>query len=158
MVVYFVYGLYGPVVGIPGFEPGTSNSRSWRANRTALHPEQVVGGYLFYRVEINGIARVPAFVVRAVVAICLQQGPYCYGPLVCYVGIPGFEPGTPCSQSRCANRTALHPDNLIDSGDKSILKISNLQIFRAFFSENINFFGRCLPYNTREASYCLFVA
>ena len=25
------------------------------------------------------------------------------------VGIPGFEPGTPCSQSRCANRTALHP-------------------------------------------------
>ena len=82
----------------------------------------------------------PALVVRAVVAICLQQGPYCYGPLVCYVGIPGFEPGTPCSQSRCANRTALHPDNLIDSGDKSILKISNLQIFRAFFLENINFF------------------
>ena len=29
--------------------------------------------------------------------------PYC-------VGIPGFEPGTPCSQSRCANRTALHPE------------------------------------------------
>ena len=26
------------------------------------------------------------------------------------VGIPGFEPGTPCSQSRCANRTALHPE------------------------------------------------
>ena len=25
------------------------------------------------------------------------------------VGVPGFEPGTPCSQSRCANRTALHP-------------------------------------------------
>ncbi len=28
------------------------------------------------------------------------------------VGIPGFEPGTPCSQSRCANRTALHPESL----------------------------------------------
>ena len=124
---------------IPGFEPGTSNSRSWRANLTALHPEQVVGGYLFYRVEINGIARVPALVVRAVVAICLQQGPYLYGPLVCYVGIPGFEPGTPCSQSRCANRTALHPDNLIDSGDKSIRKISNIQIFRAFFSKKLHF-------------------
>ena len=27
-----------------------------------------------------------------------------------YVGVPGFEPGTPCSQSRCANRTALHPE------------------------------------------------
>ena len=30
-----------------------------------------------------------------------------------FVGIPGFEPGTPCSQSRCANRTALHPDGLM---------------------------------------------
>ena len=27
-----------------------------------------------------------------------------------HVGVPGFEPGTLCSQSRCANRTALHPD------------------------------------------------
>ena len=27
-------------VGETGFEPATSNSRSWRANRTALHPEQ----------------------------------------------------------------------------------------------------------------------
>jgi len=29
-------------------------------------------------------------------------------PLHC-VGVAGFEPTTPCSQSRCANRTALHP-------------------------------------------------
>ena len=27
-----------------------------------------------------------------------------------YVGVPGFEPGTSCSQSRRANRTALHPE------------------------------------------------
>ena len=27
----------------------------------------------------------------------------------CLVGITGFEPVTPCSQSRCANRTAPHP-------------------------------------------------
>ena len=27
------------------------------------------------------------------------------------VGVPRFELGTPCSQSRCANRTALHPEN-----------------------------------------------
>ena len=27
-------------VGETGFEPATSNSRSWRANRTALHPER----------------------------------------------------------------------------------------------------------------------
>ena len=26
-----------------------------------------------------------------------------------FVGVAGFEPTTPCSQSRCANRTALHP-------------------------------------------------
>ncbi len=29
------------------------------------------------------------------------------------VGVAGFEPATPCSQSRCANRTALHPVNLV---------------------------------------------
>ena len=28
------------LVGETGFEPATSNSRSWRANRTALHPER----------------------------------------------------------------------------------------------------------------------
>ncbi len=27
------------------------------------------------------------------------------------VGVAGFEPATPCSQSRCANRTALHPED-----------------------------------------------
>ena len=29
------------------------------------------------------------------------------------VGVAGFEPTTPCSQSRCANRTALHPEKLL---------------------------------------------
>ena len=29
-----------------------------------------------------------------------------------FVGVKGFEPSTPCSQSRCANRTALRPENL----------------------------------------------
>ena len=27
-----------------------------------------------------------------------------------FVGVPRFELGTPCSQSRCANRAALHPE------------------------------------------------
>ncbi len=31
------------------------------------------------------------------------------------VGVTGFEPVTPCSQSRCANRTALHPE-LVSAG------------------------------------------
>ena len=30
--------------------------------------------------------------------------------LLFIVGVAGFEPTTPCSQSRCANRTALHPE------------------------------------------------
>ncbi len=42
------------------------------------------------------------------------------------VGIPGFEPGTPCSQSRCANRTALHPEKKDIS---FILEGANIQIF-----------------------------
>ena len=33
--------------------------------------------------------------------------------LLYFVGIPGFEPGTLCSQSRCANRTALHPEETL---------------------------------------------
>ena len=37
-----------------------------------------------------------------------------------FVGVAGFEPTTPCSQSRCANRTALHPETvlLLKSGAK----------------------------------------
>ena len=30
--------------------------------------------------------------------------------LIISVGVAGFEPAAPCSQSRCANRTALHPE------------------------------------------------
>ena len=30
-----------------------------------------------------------------------------------FVGVAGFEPTTPCSQSRCANRTALHPETIV---------------------------------------------
>ncbi len=29
------------------------------------------------------------------------------------IGVAGFEPTTPCSQSRCANRTALHPEEVL---------------------------------------------
>ena len=30
--------------------------------------------------------------------------------LLLVVGMVGFEPTTPCSQSRCANQAALHPE------------------------------------------------
>ncbi len=32
------------------------------------------------------------------------------------VGVAGFEPATPCSQSRCASRTALCPDEAEKGG------------------------------------------
>src|SRR3989344_8166541 len=28
------------------------------------------------------------------------------------LGVTGFEPATPCSQSRCASQAALHPENI----------------------------------------------
>ena len=30
-----------------------------------------------------------------------------------FVGVPGFEPGTPWSQTRCASRAALHPEKIL---------------------------------------------
>ena len=37
-----------------------------------------------------------------------------------FVGVPGFEPGTSCSQSRRANRTALHPEALFFKSDAKV--------------------------------------
>ncbi len=42
------------------------------------------------------------------------------------VGVAGFEPATPCSQSRCANRTALYPVRPHLSGD---FRAANVTIF-----------------------------
>lgn len=36
------------------------------------------------------------------------------------VGVAGFEPATTCSQSRYANRTALHPEVLLSGGGRGI--------------------------------------
>ena len=43
-------------------------------------------------------------------------------PSFSIVGVAGFEPATPCSQSRCASRTALYPVNyfnISNSGNTS---------------------------------------
>lgn len=53
-----------------------------------------------------------------------------------FVGVPRFELGTPCSQSRCANRTALHPVQMAFcsfASAKIRLFIGYLQGKRAFF-------------------------
>ena len=53
------------------------------------------------------------------------------------VGVAGFEPTTPCSQSRCANRTALHPESLFEVVFSIAMQIyaffSNMQNILAFF-------------------------
>ena len=44
------------------------------------------------------------------------------------VGVVGFEPTTPCSQSTCANQAALHTD-------ESLWKIRSVQYFVCYLSE-----------------------
>ena len=38
-----------------------------------------------------------------------NKKPPAYAGGILFVGVAGFEPAAPCSQSRCANRTALYP-------------------------------------------------
>ena len=56
------------------------------------------------------------------------------------VGVAGFEPTTPCSQSRCANRTALHPESFFIFQSPYLSKAMQrygfflyMQIFKAIF-------------------------
>ena len=75
--------------------------------------------------------------------------------MVFCVGVPGFEPGTPCSQSRCASRTALCPDNRGGEGgirtpgslwDYDSLAncwfqpLTHLSVFRGFASAKVHLF------------------
>ena len=53
------------------------------------------------------------------------------------VGIPGFEPGTPCSQSRCANRTALHPAIIFKCKGTTYFEICNTFQKNIFVSAEI---------------------
>ena len=42
--------------------------------------------------------------------------------LIFTVGAKGFEPSTPCSQSRCASRTAPYPEKKDDSASSSFFR------------------------------------
>ena len=79
----------------------------------------------------------------------------CCNSLIFCVGVPGFEPGTPCSQSRCASRTALCPDKLGGEGgirtpgslwDYDSLAncwfqpLTHLSVFRGFASAKVHLF------------------
>ena len=52
-----------------------------------------------------------------------------------FVGVAGFEPTTPCSQSRCANRTALHPETFsyLEKRCKDTAFFQFDKLFRGFF-------------------------
>ncbi len=50
-----------------------------------------------------------------------KQKKFCKKALLIKVGVAGFELATPCSQSRCANRTALHPVAFAFCGAKIML-------------------------------------
>lgn len=68
-----------------------------------------------------------------------------------YVGVPRFELGTPCSQSRCANRAALHPENsfLLNCGAK-LQRISHISKHFLFFLSSCVFHTRIQYICTRE--------
>ena len=40
----------------------------------------------------------------------IKASRYLLKALLLLVGVAGFEPATPCSQSRCASRAALYPE------------------------------------------------
>ena len=72
------------------------------------------------------------------------------------VGVAGFEPTTPCSQSRCANRTALHPEwSFFQNRCKGNGLFCNLQIFgnlffqskHIYFLRHLTFDGLYLPFH-----------
>ena len=76
--------------------------------------------------------------------------------LIYFVGVAGFEPATPCSQSRCASRTALCPEQF--SGGEGGIRtpgslwdydslancwfqpLTHLSVFCGFASANVHLF------------------
>ncbi len=55
------------------------------------------------------------------------------------VGVKGFEPSTPCSQSRCANRTALRPER--NKADGFIFRVQSYGDFCYCATGSLNFFA-----------------
>jgi hypothetical protein len=87
------------VVGAAGFEPATPWSQTRCANRAALRPE-----LFFESININK----KILVVRKFLTDKNKKA--FFGKNTIFVGAAGFEPATPWSQTRCANRAALRPE------------------------------------------------
>ena len=56
------------------------------------------------------------------------------------VGVKGFEPSAPWSQTKCANQTALHPENRDDISRRRFEDVI-LDKFTFFVKEILLFFG-----------------
>ena len=68
----------------------------------------------------------------------------------CSVGVARFELATPCSQSRCANRTALHPELFPSRPTVSIGRFRHLRCkISAFF-----FLLQIIPAKSRNGFRC----
>ena len=80
------------LVGMAGFEPAASSSRTRRAAKLRHIPLCVV-------VEVTGFEPVAFCVPRR----CSTWLSYTPRLRVWLVGMAGFEPATPCSQSRCSS-------------------------------------------------------
>ena len=60
-----------------------------------------------------------------------------------FVGVAGFEPTTPCSQSRCANRTALHPVHFFQMPCKDTAFFDTCKIRSAFIGK-VSLYFACI--------------
>ena len=99
----------------PSLHPRFLLASEAESNEEVTEPEQmklqvVAGfdiGWMVYGIEVRG----PVVQLLGKEKITKKANYSQIKYLALYsVGVAGFEPTTPCSQSRCANRTALHPE------------------------------------------------
>jgi hypothetical protein len=79
-----------------------------RDDRMAEAVEQVTANVLFKKNRAISVQRLAVGAERENATLLDSEG--CVSKNM--VGVIGFEPTTPCSQSRCASRTAPHPDSI----------------------------------------------
>ena len=73
--------------------------------------------------------------------MCKTKRSYRITDKIFFVGVAGFEPTTPCSQSRCANRTALHPvqnfsfviHRILIAESVSVISVKRVQRYSLFW-------------------------
>ena len=73
------------------------------------NPGQEITSFPLCQLSYRGLAYAERFELP-----CYRFGDGCFPVSHAYmVGVAGFEPATPCSQSKCSVLTELHTDNLL---------------------------------------------